>query len=156
MTPAVDSMSAFIGAGGAITAALIAAYGQDMKALLSSSARANRDLLGKWDCTWTTSFPKRADAITDVVEVRRIRGERLIAEAHTPGYGTYKLTGRVTVSNLVTIHYSGAGERGPLGGVIILQVNATRSEMSGHWYEHTPERSFVGGTVIWRKSKLTR
>jgi hypothetical protein len=147
--------TAYITAGGAIVAAVITAYAADLRSVLSGRARANRDLLGKWDCAWTTTYPRRADAITDVVDVQKIRGERITATAHTPVYGGYALTGRVTVSNLVTIHYEGYGERGLLGGVVILQLNATRTEMTGHWYEHTPERSFVGGTVIWRKCKNT-
>jgi hypothetical protein len=108
------------------------------------------DLIGHWDCKWI--FSNKSPPIKDVVMIDRTSAERIWATGRTHGVGSYRLTGRISQSYLVTFFYEGIDEtHRPLGGVVILELNAIRNKLSGYWYEYSDERKFVGGKTQWMK-----
>ena len=143
---------AIIGAVGAIVAAAIGALAPEIKALLTGKVRTNSDLVGKWSCGWTVEQKTDEPHIDDIVQVSRVWGEKLWARGVNTKYGDYKITGRVSRSLLVTLHYEGLEQRQPLGGVVIMKLNAMRNEMNGRWYEYGRDEKIVGGPTTWKKA----
>lgn len=144
--------SALIGVAGTIIGALGGAFRDDIRSFLKRSEAPNKDLLGLWTATWTIERPRGRPDIKDAITVKRVLGERLEGEGIFPELGPYRVQGRLTQSNLVTLTYEGIGEKRSLGGVIILQLNASRTEMEGHWIECNEDRSFLRGSVRLTKA----
>jgi len=142
---------ALIGLVGAVGAALITAYAHDLKALITGKFNRDRDLLGEWHGTWIIESSGPEQTIRDIVTIKNVSGERIRAVGQIPGIGKFPLSGRVTLSNLVTFFYEGV-EGGALGGVAILELGGSRNEMNGYWVEYDDERKFTSGTVRWRKT----
>jgi hypothetical protein len=146
-------IAAIIGAGGAIVVAVVTAFAPELKILLAGKARTNSDLIGKWNCTWHVRRESgENNTINDVVKISKVWGENLWAPGVNTVSGDYKITGRVSRSYLVTLHYEGDGRRQPLGGVVILKLNSTRDSMNGYWYQYGLEERIVGGSTTWTKA----
>ena len=142
---------ALIGFTGAVVGALINAYSAELKALVLGRLNRDKDLVGNWDCTWDIDIPERHPTIRDTVTIEKVSGETVRAVAHTPAVGKYRLVGRISQSNLLTFFYEGLDDRRPLGGVVILELNAIRNQMSGYWHEYGPDRVIIGGPTQWKK-----
>jgi hypothetical protein len=139
--------------GGAVGAALIGVYAEELRALLPGQFTSNRDLKGNWDCDWEVTFPKEEHTIKDVVTIEKTTPERVSAIGHTHSQGSYHLRGQIFASNLVTFIYQGIEDRyRPFGGVVILELNAGRNRLIGYWYEYMQDRVIVGGKTVWTKS----
>lgn len=137
-------------AGGVATGAC-SLFAEDIKEKLPRKRGINRDLLGKWNCAWT--FEGQSDKlIRDYVEISKIARESIVAQGRNTAAGNYKLVGRFSQSYLLTLTYSGEDKRSALGGVVILELNASRDRMLGYWYEYSANRQFVGGQVMWEKA----
>jgi hypothetical protein len=150
MDPAITA--ALIAAGAGIVGASVSAFAPELRLLIAGKVRANADLCAKWHCSWSGTPDAGADErIEDIVTIAKVRGEEFWGEATNTQYGGYKIKGRVSRSNLVTLHYEGLQLRQPLGGVVILKLSATRDVMRGHWYEYGREEEIVGGSTEWRK-----
>ena len=138
MDPTVEAK--IIGAAGVIIGAIVKAFAPDLKVLLTGKARTNSDLVGTWRCTWLVREQTGKETkIGDIVRISRVWGEKLWARGINTEYGDYKITGRVSRSSLVTLHYEGVERRQPRGGVLIMKLNAMREEMNGYWYEYGRE-----------------
>ena len=145
--------AAIIGALGVTVGATVSAFAPEIKALLTGRARTNSDLVGKWKCTWFVEHELgEQKSIADIVQVSRVWGEKLWARGVNTEYGDYEITGRVSRSSLVTLHYEGVELRQPLGGVVIMRLNATRNEMNGYWYEYGRKEKINGGPTVWQKA----
>ena len=142
---------ALIGVAGALGGAFINAYSEELKALFLGRLNQNKGLLGEWDCLWDIDTPEKEPSIQDTVTIEKISGELIRAVANTPAVGKYRLTGRISQSSLVTFFYEGLDDRRPLGGVVILELNAKRNEMHGYWHEYGSKRIIVGGATLWKR-----
>ena len=128
-------------------------FAPEFKLLITGKAGTNSDLVGKWNCIWFVRQETGEEKeITDIVSISRVRGEEVWARGINTQYGDYKITGRLSRSSLVTLHYEGVEQRQPLGGVIIVKLNATREEMNGYWYEYGRKEKIVGGPTVWKKA----
>lgn len=146
----VELASALIGVGGAVAGTLITVYSDELKAIFMGRLKRNRDLLGDWDCTWTVDLPERAPPYQDIVTINKVSGEAIRGVAYTRDVGPYRLSGRASESSRVTLFYEGLEGRRPLGGVIILELNAVRDEMRELWLEHHREGGLIGGATQWK------
>ena len=146
---------AIVAAVGGIIGAVVKALAPDLKVLLAGKARSNSDLIGTWDCAWfiRQTTGKEELAYDDIIKISKVWGEKLSATGVNTKYGDYKITGRVSRSSLVTLHYEGDDERQSLGGVVIMKLRATRDEMNGYWYEYGTEEKIAGGRADWKKRK---
>ena len=147
--------AAIVGAVGGVIGVVVKSFTPELKGLLLGKAKTNSDLVGTWECIWSLAQKTGEDKETEIqdrVKISRVRGEELWATGINTKYGDYKLTGRVSRSSLVTFHYEGVDQRQPLGGVVILKLNATRNEMTGRWYEYGKEEKIVGGRTVWKKT----
>lgn len=151
-----DIVIALIGLVGAIAGAAITAtittFGHEIISVITGQRGTNKDLLGRWKCQWTTRGEK--DVIVDSVDLVKVAGERIKATANNAEYGNYVISGRVTPSGLITMHYEGQGDKRPLGGVVLLDLNASRRNAKGVWHELSASRKIVGGSTIWEKEPL--
>lgn len=147
----IELAVALIGFAGALAGAFINAYSTELKALVFGRLNRNKDLVGEWDCIWDIEIPEKHPSIQDTVTIEKISGESVRAVAHTPAVGKYRLAGRISQSSLLTFFYEGLDDRRPLGGVIILELNAVRNEMHGYWHEYSPKRVIIGGATRWKK-----
>lgn len=144
---------ATIGTAGGVIGAVLNNFAPEIRLLITGRARANADLLSKWRCRWSVRRDTSAESyIDDVVTISKVRGEEFWGEATNTQYGAYKLRGRVSRSSLVTLHYEGVDQRQPLGGVVIMKLNATRDVMNGCWYEYGRGEKIVGGPTVWTKA----
>ena len=150
-----DLVVGLIGFAGAVAGAIINAYSVELKALALGRLNRDKDLVGEWDCEWDIVVPEKKPTIQDTVTIERIYGEKVRAIAQTPRIGGYRLAGRISPSNLLTFFYEGLADLRPLGGVVILDLDAGRNKMSGHWYEYKEDRTFIGGATRWRKRTAT-
>src|SRR5436190_11025894 len=96
---------ALIGLVGTVAAALITAYAHDLKALVTGKLNRDRDLLGEWNAVWTIEASASEQPIHDIVTIKKVSGETVRAVGQVPGIGKYPLSGRITLSNLVTFFY---------------------------------------------------
>jgi len=142
---------ALIGLAGTLAGALLNAYSLELKALLFGRLNRDKDLVGAWDCTWDADTPEKGFPIRDSVNIEKIYGDKVRALGNTPGVGGYRLVGRISQSNLVTFFYEGLADRRPLGGVVILKLNALRNEMQGYWHQCRPDGAIIGGETRWNK-----
>jgi hypothetical protein len=140
---------AVIAAISAIVGAIAKELAPELKPLLLGKARMNSDLIGKWNCTW--SVKEDSKEIPDKVEISRVWGEKIWAIGINTAYGDYRIVGRVSKSSLVTLHYEGVERRQPLGGVVILKLNAMRTEMTGSWYEYGRRERIIAGDTTWNR-----
>src|SRR2546427_3308599 len=136
-------IAALIGAAGAVGGAVVKAVTPELKPLLTGKARANSDLVHRWNCRWSARPENGGDNIDDVVTISKVWGEKFWGQGINAQYGGYVITGRISRSSLVTLHYTGVDQRQPLGGVVIMKLNATREEMNGYWYEYGREEKIV-------------
>lgn len=147
-------IAAIIGAVTTVLVAIITAFASELKVLLAGKAQINADLAGKWRCTWLLGKDQGdydKQQFEDLVKISKVLGEKISGAGVNNEYGNYKFAGRISRSSLVTLHYEGVEERQFLGGVIIMELNSTRTEMRGYWYEYGRERKIVGGTTVWQK-----
>ena len=145
-------LAAIFGAVGAIGGVVIKTFAPELRLLLLGKARTNSDLLGTWQCMWVVAQESGEDKrVTDIVEIEKAWGEEIVATGINTQYGDYKIKGRVSRSSLITLRYEGMKQRQPLGGVLILRLNATRDEMTGRWYEYGREEKIVGGSTVWAR-----
>ena len=80
-------------------------FGDDIKATVSHKHGPNHDLLGKWNCSW--KYDQQSGRLTkDYVEVSKVVGESVLALGHNTEAGSYKLSGRLSKSYLLTLTYS--------------------------------------------------
>ena len=152
-------LTALIGLAGTVAGAFISAYSEELKALVQGRLKRDGDLCGSWDCRWDVTLPeedspiKKEYPIEDMVVFETISAERIRAIGRTRGVGAYRLDGRISRSYLVTFFYQGIGSpRQPLGGVVILELNAGRNKLTGYWYEYSEDREIIGGKTEWTKS----
>ena len=146
-----DTISkAMIAAISAIVGAIAKELAPLLPPLLSGNARMNFDLKGEWICTWVVNDDNPPTEIPDKVDIFRVWGEKVWAKG-TNKVGNYRIAGRVSKSSLVTLHYEGIKQRQPLGGVVILKLNAMRTEMKGFWYEYGRRERIIGGPTAWNK-----
>jgi hypothetical protein len=152
-------LTALIGLAGTVAGAFISAYSEELKALMQGRLKRDRDLCGNCECRWDATLPeggspsKKEYPIEDMVAIEAISAERIRAIGRTRGVGEYRLDGRISRSYLVTFFYQGIGSpRQPLGGVVILELNAGRNKLTGYWYEYDEDREIVGGKTVWTKS----
>jgi hypothetical protein len=151
--------AALIGLFGVLAGTLITIFSEELKSLVLRSGRANKDLLGRWRGTWCVTtkgkenLEQLPEVITDVIIISKVVGERIVATANNTEYGDYTISGRVSRSNLVTLHYEGHGRRQPIGGVIILKLTPTRDKMEGQWWEYNTKEEFIGGGTTWTKER---
>lgn len=147
-------IAAIIGAISTILVGIVTAFASELKELLIGNARINADLIGKWRCTWLLD-KDQADygkqQFEDLAKITKVWGEKIFGNGVNNEYGDYKFNGRISRSSLITLHYEGVEEKQFLGGVIIMELNPTRDEMRGYWYEYGRERKIVGGTTVWQK-----
>jgi len=144
---------ALIGVAGTVAGALLNSFSAELKALAFGRLNRNKDLVGRWDCSWEgADVTGKRFHIQDIVNIGKISGDRVRALADTPGVGGYRLEGRISQSSLVTLFYEGLADRRPLGGVVILKLNPIRNEMHGYWHEYGPEGAIIGGETQWKKS----
>jgi len=136
-------------AGGVVTGG-ITIFGESAKTYVSSKRTRNRDLMGKWNCTW--KIEGQAQPIKDHVMISSITDEQVIALGKNTAVGNYKLTGKLSNSYLMTFIYGGEDRRIALGGVVILELNATRDVLKGHWWQYDENRNFCGGSTVWEKA----
>lgn len=139
--------------GGAVCGAIAKEFAPDLRALVTGNAWTNSRLKGDWKCTWFETSETDEITMTDAVTVSRIWGERLWARGKNTEYGDYDITGRVSSSLLVTLHYKGVHNRQLLGGVVIMNLNPTWEKMTGYWYEYGREAKIVGGRTLWEKAR---
>ena len=147
-------IAAIIGAVTTVLVAIVTAFASELKVLLAGNARINADLVGKWRCTWFLEKDQGdydKQQFEDLAKISKVWGERILGNGVNNEYGDYKFAGRISRSSLITLHYEGAEEKQFLGGVIIMELNPTRNEMRGYWYEYGRERKIVGGTTVWQK-----
>jgi len=151
---------ALLGLVGVVLAAVITAFKDEIGLLLTGKLGANRDLEGRWACIWhkrrLPSAGEPPTVISDVVRIDRVSGDRVTATGENAGAGTYRLSGRMLRSSVLTFSWSGDGPRQFLGGVAILELNTARTKMTGYWSEVTEDRTFIGGEVTWTKQSASR
>jgi len=151
---------ALLGILGVVLTALITAFKDEIGLLFTGKLGANRDLEGRWACTWhSRPFPSAAGpptVISDVVKIDKVSGDRIKATGESPGAGRYRLSGRMLRSMVLTFSWSGDGPRQFLGGVAILELNTARTKLTGYWSEVTEDRTFIGGEVTWTKQSSSR
>lgn len=133
----------------AIVGAVITAFSHEIKSLLLGKYGVNKDLKGRWKCQWTEHGEK--DEIVDSVKIVKVSGDKVSATATNAEYGDYAISGRISRSGMITMHYEGEGPKTPLGGVILLNLNATRSKAMGIWHEFSESGEIVGGLTMWTK-----
>jgi hypothetical protein len=136
-------------AGGVVTGG-ITIFGESAKTYVSNKRTRNRDLLGKWNCAWKVEGHDQP--IQDHVLISSISDEQVIAMGKNTAVGNYKLTGKLSNSYLMTFIYGGEDRRIALGGVVILELNATRDVLKGHWWQYDENRNFTGGSTVWEKA----
>lgn len=135
---------------GALVTALFTIFGEETKSFFLGKQGRNKDLVGKWNCSWKVEG--KGKLTKDLVKVSKIRGDRVVAIGTNNAAGDYNISGRLSPSNLLTLTYEGTDRRSPLGGVIILELNATRDLMTGYWWEYGEKREFRGGATTWEKA----
>jgi hypothetical protein len=141
---------------GAVAGAFGNAFAPALQDLIPGRPKPYKHLIGEWNCEWSIDVPtSKKERIRDAVTIQSISGERVKAVGVTPSIGRYRLTGRVSPSNLLTLFYEGVGDARLLGGVVILDVDAGGKEMKGYWYEYMKDRKCLGGTTRWRKSRAS-
>jgi len=143
--------AALIGAAGTIAGALIAAYREWFIDVFRG--RPHKGLIGDWQCKWDVKIPAPEESIHDIVTIDKITAENVRGTGRTPDVGSYRLTGRLTDTNLMTLYYEGIESRRSLGGVAILHLDGDGNTMNGYWYEFRPDRKFIGGSTEWTKDK---
>lgn len=158
----MDIIKTLITATGPIIGSVVTLYRDEIKAVVTGSVRSNSDLLGQWDGHWCVDWEmrgsraaqtKQTEEATDLVEIRRAIGDKIVASAKNPLAGSYRLVGRLSESLVLTLHYEGAGTLKPLGGVVLLELAPARETMAGYWMEYTENRGFIGGRTRWAKRK---
>ena len=144
---------AFIGLVGVILTVLFNTFEDELKDRIFGRAKENRDLIGKWKCTWLLDGEIKEKRLpSDIVEISKVSGGKIVANGENVKYGGYKLTGRISPAYLVTLIYQGTDKHDhSLGGVAILELNPRRDEMRGYWHEYDADRTFYGGKTVWRK-----
>ena len=146
-----EVVAALIGIAGTLVGGLLGAFREDVRALFRRGREPNRDLIGTWVATWTIEQPP-AESVKDSISISRVVGEKVEGQGVFPDLGPYLISGRLSPANLLTLTYEGIGTKRSLGGVIIVHLNASRTEMQGHWIEYAEDRSFTRGQVQMRKS----
>ncbi len=137
-------------AGGVVTGG-VSIFGESAKIYFSGRNAHNKDLLGKWNCTWKFEGHVEKE-IKDYVMLSRVTEDQVVALGKNTAAGNYKLSGRLSNSYLLTLIYAGEDRRIALGGVVILELNPTRDVLKGHWWEYDENRNFRGGSTIWEKA----
>lgn len=148
-----EVIAALIGIAGTILGAILGVFKDDLRAKFSSTARDNADIIGPWAATWSIDGATDPTPIHDSIQIKRVAGESVEGEGIFPNLGPYKIIGRLSPANLLTLTYEGIGTKRSLGGVIILHLNGSRTEMDGHWVEYADNRSFTKGQVRLRKAR---
>jgi len=141
----------FAAVAGAAAGAAVKASAPYLGEVVAGKVRINSKLVGEWRCTWICPPEAEEEKIDDRVTISKVRGERLWGLGDNTKYGGYKITGRVSPSLLVTLHYEGLNERQPLGGVVIMELYPTWDKMKGKWYEYGRKRMIIGGSTSWEK-----
>jgi hypothetical protein len=155
-------IAAIIGVIGGVITTLITVFRDDIRNLFSGKGGQHKSLVGRWQCKWFVDpgvgsiEVKNAKLLTsDAVNISELYKDRFSASGENPKYGNYKIDGRVSLANLVTLTWTGADERTEnVGGVALLELNATWDEMNGYWYEYSRSgvREFYGGRTTWKRS----
>jgi hypothetical protein len=135
---------------GASITAVFTLFPEETKALILGRRGRNRDLIGKWNCIWKVSNDGKE--IKDHILISKVAGERVLGTGKNTISGNYIISGRLSPSYLLTLTYCGVDKKSVLGGVVILELNATRDVMKGHWLQYRENREFHGGTTIWEKA----
>jgi hypothetical protein len=141
---------AIIGAAATVSAALIGAYHDEVKGLLKSIFfKKNEYLLGAWDCTWDTQTPAGRPQIIDSVRIESVRGQLVKGTGTTPGFGEWKLQGRVT-QFAASFSYSGVESKFDLPGALVLRI-ANPNQMTGAWAQYSGTGDVISGTTGWKR-----
>jgi hypothetical protein len=143
-------VSALIGLGGVVAGGLMNV--PEFKDLFKSSKGAGSDLRGEWLCEWFIDEQEQAveAVVKDRIEIVKVVGGKITATGVSPLMNEYKLTGTVSMSNVVTLTFQGTHKQ-TLTGVIILEVNTVRDTLKGFWHQISPDGKFVGGRTTWRR-----
>lgn len=143
-------LTSLIGVGGVVLGGLVNA--PEFRGLFKSRISTGKDLMGEWLCEWfiDDNQPTSEPVVKDRIVINKIEGTKILATGVSPLMNEYKLTGLISLSNVVTFTFQGT-QKQTLTGVIILQLNTLRDEMGGHWHQISPEGKFVGGRTVWKK-----
>ena len=151
MSPEI--VAALVGIAGTVIGALLGVFKDDLRSRFSAAAASNTDLVGAWSAMWTIDGAEAAAPLQDSIHFKRVSGETIEGEGIFPDLGPYRVAGRLSPANLLTLTYEGIGTKRALGGVIILHLNGSRTEMDGLWIEYSDNRSFTRGSVRLRKAR---
>lgn len=140
---------------GMILGAIITAYSDEIKALVTGRSGRYSDLEGRWDCDWyfntENDSKERDEPFSDTVMIESVSADDSIeGTGRSTEIGDYELRGEITSSNCVTFTFRGI-RQSRLTGVVILRVNVPMNRMEGYWNQLSPEGEFVGGRTVWEK-----
>ncbi len=143
-------ISALIGSGATILAAILTVYGNNIKSFLKRKNLGYPDIKGNWKATW---YIDESDEVylEDTIVISKIRGMKIYGEGLSSGYGNYPLTGKFSKNLILNFIYESEKNSVLLSGVIILKINPLGTECKGKWYGYTKEDKLTGGDVIWKK-----
>jgi hypothetical protein len=149
------TLDGIFGLIGVVLTAVITTWKDEIGLFLKGKLSANKDLEARWTATWTKSplagGKESAEQVKDVVRIERVSGDKITATGENADAGTYRITGRILPSSVLTFSWTGDGEKQFLGGVAVVELDIKRTKMIGHWCQVTEDRKFVGGEVHLKK-----
>ena len=145
-----EVLVSLIGVGGIVLGGLV--NSPEFRDMFKTKKTSGKDLIGEWVCDWfvDADSPATDAAVKDRIVLKKIQDSKITGTGVSPLMNEYRLTGLISLSNVVTFTFQGV-QKETLTGVIILQVNTLRDEMRGHWHQISPEGRFVGGRTVWKK-----
>lgn len=162
-------IASLVGVCGMVLGSLIST--PEFRAILGRQKKASLglDLQGQWLGEWyinDTSIDNResdrkkntknqektqSTVVKDIIIINNVEGNQVMATGVSPLMNEYRLTGFITLSNVLTFTFQGTHKQ-TLSGVVILQLNTLRDELRGHWLQMSPEGKLVGGNTVWKRN----
>lgn len=143
-------LAGIIGLVGAIVAALITAYRDEIKNFVVGT-KEHDYLEASWQCTWDITADPAVPArrISDQVKITSVNGNLIKGEGATTSYGKWHAEGKATPF-VVTLSYSGDEASKYLVGVVILKKESP-TRLNGVWCQYFSDGGLKGGTTAWTK-----
>lgn len=143
-------IAALIGAGATMLAAILTIYGKNIFAAKKGKSLGYPDIIASWKASWYLD-DKEGVYLEDVVQIKKVKGLKIVGEGINSDKGNYPLNGRFSKNLILNFIYESGSPYISMSGVVILKVDALGTTCKGRWYGYTKEDVITGGDVIWKR-----
>ncbi len=146
-------LSALIGVAGIILGAFVRPVREYVLFKIKIAGKNIPNLVGHWKVEWFVPDGEGGWELysKDTIDIEKQRGFNVSGKGREDK-GTYLLTGKLSMSNILSFTYEFENPRIISTGGGILQIDPLGKTGTGLWYGFTKQNRIEGGEVIWKRA----